>query len=161
MAFGSKITDLEQAGVGTNGYLVRINTTPILAEDVKMVQVQASPTELPTPYDTEMSASALKALPESTDTVPDVAFNYSQTECLVFLKSSVFPYVDATRIALDGYRTIQAAVNVTDLIDVANKDIPLLTSLALRNMYRNRGSSIPQSIQESIEQQFKEIDDEV
>jgi hypothetical protein len=161
MAFGNPVTDFNQIAIGANGYLIRINTTQLLAEEVKMLQIQSGTSELPTPFSAEETPVQVKSYPESDGEVPNASFNFSGMECLVFLKSSKYPYTATTRLALDGYRTVQTVTDEDDLLDVPNKDIPLLTALVLKRMYAISGGGIPQGVEEEIDKQFKEIDDEV
>jgi hypothetical protein len=149
MAFGSSVSYLTQNAVGSYGYIVKINTAELLAERIEAVQAQDSSSDTPEPVEGNTSISALYAYLNDS-ACPDLAYNYSDGECSIFFKTSVFPYEATTRYALFGKRKAQNCTSDSDLLDCPDRDLNLLIAYCLDVAYQLKKNGTPKWIYDKI-----------
>lgn len=149
MAFGNSITDFSQASIGTVGYTVRIDTTGLKTFRVRFVQAQASSSDTPRPATSEDLLSDIQGF-LNDEGAPDLAFNFGYGEVTIFLKTSVFPYVDNTRVSIFGERNPVAMVLDTDKADFADNDLELFTNYVLKHAYNLQKLPVPGNVDKRI-----------
>lgn len=149
MAYGSIITNVSQNAIGSIGYIVKINTAELLAETIESVQAQASPSSTPDPVSGPVGISALYGYLNDTES-PDLAYNYSDGECSIFFKTTVFAYSATTRYALFGKRKAQNCTSDADLLDCPDRDLNLLSLYCLQLAYALKKSGTPKWIYDRI-----------
>jgi len=147
--FGNKITDLSQVSVGATGYTVRIDTTKILAYVIEYVQGIDSGGDLGDPSGGSQDLKVIQTYCNADDP-PDIAFNYAYGLCTVFLKTSVYPYIDTTRIALFGKRTALKMETANDNADFPDTDWELFVGYAIRTAAIMKNRPIPTDISQLI-----------
>ena len=156
MAFGSSITGLTKQAEGEYGYIVKINTANLLAQIIESVQAQSAADDTPEPVSGQTSVSSLYGYLNSS-VAPDLAYNYSDGECQVFLLTSVFPYDALTRFALYGKRKAQNCTEDSDLLDCPDRDLNLLLAYSLRIAYGLKKGGTPKWISDKIKIGEREI----
>lgn len=160
MAFGSDITTLNQDAIGSAGYIVKIDTVYLLAHSIEQVQAQIDPDDTPAPVSEEVAYSTLYGYLNDSG-CPDLAFANNEGELAVFLKTTVFPYLSTTRIAVFGKRIAQNASVDADLLDVPDKDIELVKAYALKEAYSTaKGGYVPKSVNDTIKVEERRINNE-
>jgi hypothetical protein len=150
MAFGNAVTEFSQVAVGAYGYTIRVDASTLRPHKIANIQIQASPTSTSAPVTNEVSANVLSGYLENSD-CPDVAFNFSGSEVLIFLKTAIYPYISTTRLAFGGLRNAQETTADTDYIDVPARDIDYLCALCMARAYKLQQRNMPQAIREDIE----------
>ena len=157
MAFGNKVTDFSQVAVGTVGYTIRIDTVSLLAYNIEFVQAQDSATSTPEPATQEVSLAVLQSYLNSTG-APDLAFNYSYNECTIFLKTSVFPYEDTTRVGLYGTRNPLKLESLDQKLDIADQDLDLFIAFVRKHAAELVGKAVPYDVQKKIKEAKAELE---
>ena len=157
MAFGNKVTELTQIAIGTTGYVVRIDTTSLIAYSITGVQAQASASDTPEPVTSEVSLNVLMSYLNDTDG-PDLAFYYGYGEVYIYFNTTTFPYVDTTRFILIGKRNPLKATSGTDKLDIADKDLELFMAYAIKYAAILSNEPIPYSIEKIIREKELEIE---
>lgn len=156
MAFGNKVTELSQIAVGTVGYVVRADTTSLLAYSITAVQVQADPADTPAPVTEENSLDTLLGYVNDTE-APDAAFNYGYGEVHIFLKASVYAYITTTRFVLIGKRNPIKITDLEDKLDIPDKDMELFLSYCLKYGALLTGNQVPYTVDKTIREKELEI----
>lgn len=156
MAYGSSVTNVTQNAIGLYGYIIKINTAELLAQTIDSVQAQVSPSSTPETVSGSVSIAALYNYLDSTE-CPDLAYNYSDGECSIFFKTTVFDYTAATRFALFGKRKAQNCTSDADLLDCPDKDLNLLAAYCLQTAYGLKKGGVPKWIYETIKNGEAEI----
>jgi len=159
MAFGNSITDFSQASIGTVGYTVRIDTTGLKTFRVRFVQAQATSSDTPEPAVAESTLADIQSFLNDTG-APDLAFNFGYGETTVFLKTSVFPYVVATRISLFGERNPVTMVEDADKADFADNDLELFVNYVLKYAYNLQKIPVPGNVEKSIRELETQVKDD-
>lgn len=154
--YGSMVTNLIQNGIGTAGYIVKINTADLLAETIESVQAQASPTSTPDPVSGAVGIDALYGYLNDSD-APDLAYNYSDGECSIFFNTTTFPYSATTRYALFGKRKAQNCTSDADLLDCPDRDLNLLSLYCLQLAYALKKGGTPKWIYDKIKVEERNI----
>lgn len=160
MAFGAKITDFSQAAIGSYGYTIKVSVLNDLIVSIDAVQVQAAADSTPAPVVGETAITDLLGYLNSVS-APDLAYNFSEGEVTIFLLTDTFPYEDTTRFALFGNRKGQNVSDLTDKIDIPDKDINYLINLCLELSYLIKKKYVPRDIVENIRLEELRISDEV
>lgn len=156
MAFGSAVTGVAQNAVGSYGYIVKINTAELLAETIEAVQAQDSTSDTPEPVVDAVSIAALHGYLNDS-ACPDLGFSFSDGECSIFFKTSVFPYVSTTRYALFGLRKAQNCTADGDYLDCPDRDLNLVFAYCLQLAYNLKKSGTPKHIYDTIKNGEKDI----
>jgi hypothetical protein len=159
MAFGSTVANLVQNAIGSAGYIVKINTADLLAEKIEAVQAQAGPSSTPEPVEGSTSIAGLYEYLNDSD-CPDLAYNYSDGECSIFFKTTVFAYSATTRYALFGKRKAQNCTSDADLLDIPDRDINLLAAYCLGTAYALKKGGTPKFVKDTIKNAEQEIRNE-
>ena len=154
--FGNRVTDIDKFAEGTAGYILRVDTTTVLAYTITGVQAQVSATDTPVPIDTEDELSTILGYLNNSS-APDLAFNYSYGEVYIFFKTSVFPYVDDTRFIIIGRRNPLKLTSFNDKLDIADKDIDLFLAYAIRTASLLAREAVPFQIEKIIKAKEQEI----
>lgn len=149
MAFGNSIVDFSQASIGTIGYTVRIDTTGLRTFKTKFVQAQATSSSTPVPATQEVLLETIQGYLNDSE-APDLAFNNGYGEITIFLKTSVFPYLTNTRIALFGIRNPIPMTLSTDKADFSDRDLELFINYALRYAYSLQKIPVPGNVERRI-----------
>lgn len=147
--FGSSVTNLSQYGIGSAGYVVKINTAELLAERIESIQAQASPSSTPEPVSGQTTVDALFSYLNDSN-APDLAYNYSDGECNVFFNTTTFPYVATTRYALFGKRKPQNCTSDADYLDVPDRDLTLLLAYCMDIAYTMKKGGTIKGIYDKI-----------
>jgi len=156
MAWGNSVTELNQIGVGTVGYAIRVDTTSLLAYKITGVQAQSSASDTPAPATEEVDLMDLMAYLNDTS-APDLAFNYGFGEVHIFFKTSVFAYDAATRFSLFGKRNPIKVATLGDKLDIADRDVELFLAYAIKHAALMTGNPIPFQVEKTIRQKELEI----
>jgi hypothetical protein len=157
--FGSTVTQLVQHAVGTYGYILKIDTSVLLAESISSVVAQASAIETPAPVSGSTIIATLYSYLEDVN-CPDLAYNASNSECSIFFKTSEFPFVDDTRYALFGKRKSQNCSNDNDYLDCPDRDLHLLIAYCLELSYAISKGGVPKWVTDKIKTEEKRVRDE-
>jgi len=156
MAWGNSVTEINQIGVGTVGYAIRVDTTSLLAYKITGVQAQASASDTPAPAIEEVSLTDLMAYLNDSG-APDLAFNYGFGEVHIFFKTSAFPYASDTRFTMFGKRNPIKITTLGDKLDIADKDVELFLNYAIKHAALMTGNAIPFQVDKTIRQKELEI----
>lgn len=156
MAFGNKVTDLDQISVGAYGYIVRADTTSILAYDVLGLQAQSTTSDTGTPTETNLELAALMALVNDSE-CDDLAYSFTPGEVYLFFKISVYPYVDDTRFALIYERNPLKMTSSNSIVDIDDSDMELFMAYAIKHACVLQNEPVPYSIGETIRTKELEI----
>lgn len=154
--FGNKVTDVDVFAEGSNGYVIRVDTTSILAYSITGIQAQIGPSDTPEPVTEETTLPELLSFLNDGDSV-DLAFNYGYGEVYIFFKASIFPYVDTTRFILIGKRNPLKLASFNSKLDIADKDIELFLAYAIRTASLLARESVPFQIEKTIKAKEQEI----
>jgi hypothetical protein len=150
LAFGSSITGLAQQAIGTYGYVVKIDTTTLLASVIDSIQLQASASDTPEPIVTPVTLDVLLSYPDDAN-CPTAAFASSDGECWIFLDVSDYPYVTTTRLALIGRRKPQNVSSDYEYLDMPDKDLNLAIAYCLKLAYVLKKAGCPKWIKDHID----------
>ena len=150
MSTNITITTLDQVQTGTYGYLVKLDTTNILAYDINFIQafgVIASASGNPTSgsVTTETLASYLEL-----SSCPDLAFNYTHGMLTMFFKTSTWPYTTDTEITLFGKRNAIKLTNENDNADFPDELIELFSAYAIKFASMLKGKAVPANAARTI-----------
>lgn len=156
MAFGNKVTELSQVSVGVYGYIVRADTTSILAYDIKGVQAQSTTSDTGDPVDTNTELTTLMAL-VNDDGCPDLAFSFTPGEVYIFFNLTTYPYVDDTRFALIYERNPLKMTEADSIVDIDDSDMELFMAYAIKHACTLQNEPIPYLITETIRIKEQEI----
>lgn len=160
MAFGQSITDITRDSIGTYGYIAKVNTVDLKTYVIEEVQAQADPSDTPAPVTAGVSRDTLFAYLNDSG-CPDLAFCDAEGECNIFLKTSEFPYLSTTRIALFGKRIAQDATTDSDKLDVPDRDIELVKAYALKDAYiTKKNGYVPKGVSDTIKVEERRINNE-
>lgn len=155
--FGNKITDLTQIAIGTVGYIIKIDVkSSIFAYDITAVQAQDNAGSVPAPVTTEVSLDTLMGYLNDS-AAPDLAFNYGYGEVTIFLKTSVFPYVDTTGLVMFGKRNPIKLTSFNDKLDIDDKDIELFSAYVIKYGSILSGKPVPFDVEKTIKNKETEI----
>lgn len=155
MSYGNSVTELTQKAVGQYGYIIKIDTTGLLAYKIEMVQAQILPINTPAVISSPVSNAVLYNYLNDPN-CPNLAFNYSNNQCSIFFKIDAFPYTSTTRYALFGKRISQNCLTDADYLDCPNKHLNLLTYYCLSLGYTTVKKGVPTYIKEAIEANERE-----
>ena len=128
------ITTVDQVGIGTYGYMVKLDTTNIVAYDVNFIQAQADSTGISSnPSGSSVSIETLASYLEN-DACPDLAFNYTHGMCTMFFKTTAYPYTSDTFVTLFGKRNALRLVDDNDIADFPDELIELFSAYAISSL---------------------------
>ena len=156
MAFGNPVTDFDQQAIGDYGYIVKIDAVSLLALEVDAVQAQASASSTPSPVTAETTRNAIEGYLNDS-ACPDLAFNFSGSDVLVFFKTSVFAYASDTRIALFGKRFAQNVSDDATKMDILDDDIALLLAYMMQLAALSLKNTKLKYIEDWVETEEKKI----
>lgn len=147
--FGNRVTDFNQAAVGSKGYILKLDITELQASDVIAVQAQTDDSNTLAPSLREMSLTSLQMLLEH-NSVLTTAFCILDNICYIFFNSEFFPYANGTRFIIDFVRGPKIASNDTDFLDISDRFISLVKLYALRQTYLIVKGQSPRNILDEI-----------
>jgi len=143
MSTNFTITTVDQVQTGTYGYLVKIDTTNIIAYDISFIQAYAVIAGVSsTPSGSSISVKTLAEYLER-ETSPDLAFNYTHGMLTIFLNTVAYPYTTDTEITIFGRRNAIKLAKDDDIADFPDELIELFSAYTIKFASLLKGKPIP------------------
>ena len=150
MIFGDKVTRYTVYTNSESGYMLRLETSPVIKQITSIQVVNKTVMS-----DVTMGGSELVDLfryPRELDTTknPDVAFAIESGSLFIFFNASKFPYEEDTQFLILGQRYPTELINMDSKLDLATSDVELFLTLSIAIAAELQGKLVPQRLADKI-----------
>lgn len=146
MAFGLAVADYN-IDTGTYGKIIKVDVATYLPHLINLVQGESGSNIKSSSITTPVTLPVLQDYLEDSD-CPNIAYNLGSEILTIFFKNDVYD----TRFSFGGKRKSQKLVNDSDLLDVKNERLPLLSLYARDFAYLALKKRSDEDILEQIEE---------
>lgn len=154
--FGNAVSDFQNVGQSSTGYIVAIDLSSGRIRKIKQVQLHDEALTFGDPVVDETSLDQLYAYLKSSS-APPVAMKQTSTTLYVFLRSDLYPSNQANRIGLFYESNAGLLDDPTDVLRVPTEARNLLKSIVLRTMKYNQEKRVELDVSQAVVREKRKL----